>query len=119
MAEESRTSGRSDSNRSGHDEGEPTSPASDPEANVGASADPGGSSGLAHGTTVLANEGQVTIPANVRRRLGLVPGDRLAFTVLADGTTVMRAKRRSIRDLAGSVEPGTDRRASIDELSFH
>ena len=48
MAEKSRTSGRSDSNRSGHDEGEPTS-----------------------------------------------------------------------RDLAGSVEPGTDRRASIDELSFH
>ena len=118
MIEEQTTSDRPTSDRSeGIDaESELSTPGSD--ANADASPESGDLSGLTHGTTVLTSKGQVTVPANVRRRLGLEPGHRLTFTVLADGTTVMRAKTRSIGDLAGSIEPGTDRRASIDELGF-
>lgn len=35
-------------------------------------------------TSTLTTKGQVTIPAEVRRRMGLRPGDRVAF-VLRDG----------------------------------
>ena len=114
MSEEPRTPSRSE-----EVEAEPAIPAPASEAVAGHTLPtPSDPPGLTHGTATLTDGGQVTIPANVRRRLGLESGHRLAFTVLADGTTVMRAKTRSIGDLAGSVEPGTDRRASIDELGF-
>ena len=40
----------------------------------------------------------------------------MVFTVLPNGTTVMRAKKRSVKELAGSVEPGVQRRVEIDEM---
>lgn len=57
--------------------------------------------------TTLTSKGQVTVPREIRDRLGLASGDKLAFTLLSDGTVVMRAKRRRLADLAGSVtRPG-------------
>ena len=64
----------------------------------------------------ITSKGQVTIPAEIRRRMGLEPRDRVVFTVLPDGTTVMRAKKRSIAELAGSVRPTTGRRVSVDDM---
>lgn len=49
----------------------------------------------------LASKGPTTIPKEIRDRLGLTPGTRLMFTLMTDGTVVMRAKRGSIKDLAG------------------
>lgn len=42
------------------------------------------------------SKGQITIPADIRKALGLSAGERVMFTRLDDGTTVMRAKTRSI-----------------------
>jgi AbrB family looped-hinge helix DNA binding protein len=49
----------------------------------------------------ITSKGQTTIPKSVRDGLGLKAGDKVRFTLLADGTVIMRAKTRSIRDLAG------------------
>jgi antitoxin PrlF len=40
----------------------------------------------------LTSKGRTTIPKEIRDGLGLRPKDRLHFTLLADGTVIMRAK---------------------------
>jgi antitoxin PrlF len=40
-------------------------------------------------TATMTSKGQVTVPVEVRRRLGLKQGDRVAFEV-ADGTATLR-----------------------------
>jgi AbrB family looped-hinge helix DNA binding protein len=52
-------------------------------------------------------KGQVTVPRKIRNRLGLKPGDTMAFTMLGDGTVVLRPKTQRLTDLAGSLtRPG-------------
>jgi AbrB family looped-hinge helix DNA binding protein len=58
-------------------------------------------------TATMTSKGQTTIPKDIRDGLGLKPKDKLHFTLLPDGTVVMRAKKRSILDLAGALhKPG-------------
>jgi antitoxin PrlF len=45
-------------------------------------------------TSTLTTKGQVTIPADVRRRLGLHPGDHVAFIVDGDEVRLVRRERR-------------------------
>lgn len=52
----------------------------------------------------VTSKGQITIPVDVRQAMGLQPQDRVVFTVMPDGTTVMRAKTRSLKDLIGSLK---------------
>jgi len=52
----------------------------------------------------VTSKGQITIPADVRKAMGLKPQDRVVFTVLHDGTTVMRAKTKSIKDMKGMLK---------------
>ncbi len=53
----------------------------------------------------VTSKGQVTIPADIRRAMGLATGERVVFTQLDDGTIVFRAKRRSIMELRGLLKP--------------
>lgn len=52
----------------------------------------------------VTSKGQFTIPVDVRQAMGLQAQDRVVFTVLPDGTTVMRAKRRSLKEFVGSLK---------------
>jgi antitoxin PrlF len=61
----------------------------------------------------INGKGQVTIPADVRRAMGLTAGDRVIFIQLEDGTTVLRVKRHSIRELKGLPKPARPRRRPI------
>ena len=55
----------------------------------------------------ITSKGQTTIPKDIRDGLGLKPKDKVSFTLLPDGTVIMRAKKRSILDLAGALhKPG-------------
>jgi antitoxin PrlF len=51
----------------------------------------------------LTSKGQTTIPIEVREGLKLQPQDKLNFTLLPDGTVIMRAKKRSLSDLVGAA----------------
>lgn len=53
-----------------------------------------------HNATVTS-KGQTTIPKEVRDGLGLQPQDKLNFTLLPDGTVIMRAKKRQLAELQG------------------
>jgi len=64
----------------------------------------------------LTAKGQTTIPKEIRERLGLEAGDKLVFTVLSDGTVVMRAKTLRLRDLAGSLTRPGQPKVGIGEM---
>jgi antitoxin PrlF len=49
----------------------------------------------------ITSKGQVTIPSLIRNRLGAKPGDKLTFSVGADGTVSLGVRKRlSIIDIA-------------------
>jgi AbrB family looped-hinge helix DNA binding protein len=50
---------------------------------------------------VMTSKGQVTVPVEVRRRLGLHQGSRVEFVPTSDGDYVLRVKTGSIKDLKG------------------
>ena len=67
----------------------------------------------------VTSKGQVTIPADIRKALGLSAGERVVFTRLDDGTTVMRAKTRSILELKGMLKPARGKRkVAIDDMNI-
>ena len=45
-------------------------------------------------TSTLTSKGQVTIPAELRKRLGLHPGDRVGFVVEDGAIRLVRRERR-------------------------
>ena len=67
----------------------------------------------------MTGRGQVTIPAEVRRRLGLAPNDKVAFAI--EGETIqLRRARYTLDTVLGSIEPipgttTTDFEAQIEE----
>ena len=68
-------------------------------------------------TTTMTTKGQVTVPREIRDRLGLKSGDRMAFTMLSDGTIVMRPKTRRLADLAGSLTRPGQPKVSIEDMN--
>ena len=66
-------------------------------------------------SATLTSKGQATIPLEVRTAARLKTGDRIHFTVLADGTIILRVKNRSIRDIA--IKPPTRKRISVEQMN--
>jgi antitoxin PrlF len=44
--------------------------------------------------STLTSKGQTTIPKDIRDRLRMKTGDRMTFTLMADGTVLLRIKNR-------------------------
>lgn len=65
----------------------------------------------------LTSKGQTTIPKEIRDGLGIKPGDRMTFTLMLDGTVVMRVKRKSVMDLAGVLHKKGRKPVSIARMS--
>ena len=63
----------------------------------------------------VTSKGQTTIPKDVRTAANLKPGDRIHFTVLEDGTIIVRVKNRSIRDIA--IKSPRRKRVSIAQMN--
>ena len=55
-------------------------------------------------TATVTSKGQLTLPAEVRRTLRLVPGSRVDFEKQPDGTYSIRARTLDIRELRGIVK---------------
>jgi AbrB family looped-hinge helix DNA binding protein len=51
----------------------------------------------------LTSKGQITLPAQLRRALGLKPGDEVTFVKRKDGEFYIRPRTHSIADLLGIV----------------
>jgi antitoxin PrlF len=62
----------------------------------------------------ITSKGQVTIPVELRRELGLEPGDRVEF-VRENGSIQVRKAESIVRKLAGSI-PSRGRVLSPEEI---
>ena len=65
----------------------------------------------------LTSKGQTTIPREIRDSLGMKSGDRMTFTLLPDGTVIMRVKRNSIMQLAGALHKPGRKSVSVAQMS--
>ena len=67
-------------------------------------------------TATLTTKGQITIPKEIRERLGLDTGDRLSFVVQEDGTVIVQPITRHVRELGGLLRRPAQRSLSIREM---
>ena len=53
----------------------------------------------------VTSKGQITLPKPIRDKLGVKPGDRVAFREREDGTIVVEPETLSLLDLQGVLKP--------------
>jgi antitoxin PrlF len=56
-------------------------------------------------TSKITSKGQITLPKPIRDRLGVKPGDRVAFSERPDGSVVVEADTIELMELRGAVRP--------------
>jgi AbrB family looped-hinge helix DNA binding protein len=67
--------------------------------------------------STLTSKGQTTIPKAIRDKLAMKSGDRMTFTLMPDGTVLMRVKNKSVLGLAGSLRRRGQKPVPIEQLS--
>lgn len=67
-------------------------------------------------SATVTSKGQVTIPVDVRNKLGLQPGSRLAFVPTETGGYEIHPETASIKDLKGIVSRPAQP-VSLDEMN--
>jgi AbrB family looped-hinge helix DNA binding protein len=64
----------------------------------------------------LTSKGQITLPKEVRDRLGLEPGSRVDFVIEPSGRVMLRPMSQDFRSLRGIVKSRNKRRVSLREM---
>lgn len=67
--------------------------------------------------STITAKGQTTVPADVRALVQAKPGTRLVWSVTPDGTIIVRAKTKSILDMAGMLKPPKGKRVAIEDMN--
>ena len=67
--------------------------------------------------STITAKGQTTVPADVRALVHAEPGTRLVWSVMPDGTIIVRAKTKSILDLAGMLKAPKGKHVAIEEMN--
>lgn len=67
--------------------------------------------------STVGAKGRTTVPAAVRRHAGIQPGTKLVWAVAPDGSILVRAKTRSLVDLAGMLERPEDKHVSVVDMN--
>jgi antitoxin PrlF len=67
-------------------------------------------------TAAVTSKGQITIPVEVRQKLRLRAGDRVAFIETEDGDFLFKAKTGSLANLKGCIK-WTGKPVMIEEMN--
>ena len=67
--------------------------------------------------STITAKGQTTVPADIRALMHAKPGTRLVWSAMPDGTIIVRAKTRSIRDMAGMLKVPKGQRIAIEDMN--
>ena len=67
--------------------------------------------------STITAKGQTTVPREVREKLGAGPGTRLVWHIMPNGALLVRAKTRSLLDLAGSLKSPDGKPVPIEDMN--
>jgi antitoxin PrlF len=67
--------------------------------------------------STITAKGQTTVPAEVRALVHAKPGTKLIWSVTPDGTIIVRAKTKSILDMAGMLKPPRAKRVAVEDMN--
>jgi antitoxin PrlF len=67
-------------------------------------------------SATVTSKGQITIPKDVRERLGLAAGDRVVFVVQSDRDVVLKPAKTDVRELHGMLYRKGRRAHSVEEM---
>jgi antitoxin PrlF len=67
-------------------------------------------------TATLTSKGQITIPLEVRERLGLKAGDRIDFQLGPAGEVVLTSKRIPFEQIRGMLRSSGQKPVSLREM---
>jgi len=67
--------------------------------------------------STITAKGQTTVPADIRAQIQAEPGTRLVWSVLPDGTIIVRAKNKSILDMSGLIKAPKDKHVSVEDMN--
>ena len=65
----------------------------------------------------LTSKGQMTVPKAIRDSLGMKAGDRMTFTLMPDGTVVLRVKNKRVSDMGGILYKKGRKAVPVELLS--
>ncbi|RMG68051.1 MAG: AbrB/MazE/SpoVT family DNA-binding domain-containing protein [Calditrichaeota bacterium] len=60
-------------------------------------------------TSTISSKGQITIPAKIRKQLGLNPNDKVAL-IFRGNEIILKPIKGTIKDLRGSIAPRKTRK---------
>ena len=67
--------------------------------------------------STITAKGQTTVPADIRALVDAKPGTRLVWSAMPDGTIIVRAKTKSILDMAGMLKAPKGKHVSVDDMN--
>ena len=67
-------------------------------------------------TATMTSKGQLTLPKEVRDRLGLHPGDKLEFIFSADGRLEVKPRTIHVEKLFGLLHRKGEKKATLAEI---
>ena len=66
-------------------------------------------------SATITSKGQITLPVEIRRALGVGPGDRISFRKADDGRVVVEPETLDLLTLKGSVKSSV-KDVSVEEM---
>jgi antitoxin PrlF len=67
--------------------------------------------------STITAKGQTTVPADIRALAHAGPGTRLVWSIMPDGTIIVRAKTKSILDMAGMLKAPKRKRVGVEAMN--
>jgi len=67
-------------------------------------------------SAAITSKGQITIPIEIRKKLGLKPGDRVRFVEGENGEFILKPKTGSLMDLKGMFK-WSGKPVTIEEMN--
>ena len=67
--------------------------------------------------STITAKGQTTVPADIRALIHAQPGTKLVWSAMPDGTLIVRAKTRSVLDMAGMLKAPKGKRVKVEDMN--
>lgn len=67
--------------------------------------------------STITVKGQTTVPADIRAQIQAKPGTRLVWSLMPDGTIIVRAKNKSILEMAGMLKAPKGKQVRVEDMN--